>query len=387
MTGLSVLYAKQALNEQEWARIPCRDRTGRLREVYWARRAEGKFGRRSFLEMNLYWRLDRSKMGRRPDHPGDGFIYVIRMLPGLEDQFEWWEVTEVFTTVPAAQVEGAMKAWNGIYNKQPVNFDGFRRGLRRTRPSRAEQRRAADRVIEAVKRKLSKASYNELLEKYGHGTLVVGMPLWFAVLPEDPFRAENALDDFSTRVGLGLEQIDQEELRRSDCPFKNIIVTWDTTPEALRDWRKRRSTEYEDVANTWLDDLVPAPPLEVLSESLSSALSKTGIPESEAPSVGLHIRVKTRKKRSGTGPYPELVVLLGEWVQEQEAIVRGIGQKLRLWTTLTLCNLLCFVRIHGLDGLERWVSRRLSVSRATKVSAIRWKARRFYSESQMRRRF
>ena len=36
MTGLSVLYTRQAAEEREWAAIPDRDRTGRLREVYWA---------------------------------------------------------------------------------------------------------------------------------------------------------------------------------------------------------------------------------------------------------------------------------------------------------------------------------------------------------------
>ena len=40
MTGLSVMYAKEATGELEWAAIPDRNRAGRLREVYWARRAE-----------------------------------------------------------------------------------------------------------------------------------------------------------------------------------------------------------------------------------------------------------------------------------------------------------------------------------------------------------
>ena len=48
MTGLSVLYAKEATEEREWAAVPDRDRTGRLREVYWARRAESKSGRKAF---------------------------------------------------------------------------------------------------------------------------------------------------------------------------------------------------------------------------------------------------------------------------------------------------------------------------------------------------
>ena len=186
MTGLSVLYAREAAEEREWAAIPDRDRTGRLREVYWARRAVSKSGRKSFVSMNLNWWADRTEIGRRRDEPGDGFIYLVDMTPRVDEGFEWLEVTEVFTTVPASKIEGAMRAWNGIPDKHPVDFDQFRKDLRRGRPSRVEQRGAADQVIAQIETKLAKASYHELLEKYGYGTLVVGMPLWFAVPPGRP---------------------------------------------------------------------------------------------------------------------------------------------------------------------------------------------------------
>ena len=66
---------------------------------------------------------------------------------------------------------------------------------------------AADKVIDAINKKVAKTSYYELLERYGYGTLVVGMPLWFAVPPYDPFRPENAVDDFLTRTTLGLKEV------------------------------------------------------------------------------------------------------------------------------------------------------------------------------------
>ncbi len=84
MTGLSVLYASEAAKERDWAAVPGRHRTGRLREVYWARRAESKSGR-----------TDRAAIGRRSDDPGDGFVYLVSMAPRVEDRFEWLEVTEV----------------------------------------------------------------------------------------------------------------------------------------------------------------------------------------------------------------------------------------------------------------------------------------------------
>ena len=48
MSGLSVLYAKEATTEAGWTRISARDRTKRLREVYWARQAEGMSRRKPF---------------------------------------------------------------------------------------------------------------------------------------------------------------------------------------------------------------------------------------------------------------------------------------------------------------------------------------------------
>ena len=186
MTSLSVLYTNEAAKERDWAAVPDQDRTGRLREVYWIHRVESKTGRKPFVNATLNWRPDRAAIGRRSDDPGDGFVYLVNMVPRVEDRFEWLEVTEVFTTVPPSRIEGAMRAWNKIPDKQPVNFEEFRRGLNLGRPSRIEQRSAADRAIKQIEKKLAKASYQELLGKYGYGTLVVGMPLWFAVPPDAP---------------------------------------------------------------------------------------------------------------------------------------------------------------------------------------------------------
>ena len=304
MTGLSVLYANEAAKERDWTAVPGRNRAGRLREVYWAHRTKSKLGRKSFVNMTLNWRPDRAAIGRRSDDPGDGFVYLISMAPRVEDRFEWLEVTEVFTTVPPTRIEGAMRAWNGIPDKRPVNFEEFRAGLRLGRPSRIEQRSAADQAIEKIKKKLAKTSYRELLQRYGYGTLVVGMPLWFAVPPDDPFRAENAIDDFMTRTTLGLEEVRRRVLRRRDCPFRKVVVIWDTTPQALREWRQGRSAQYEDAANTSLENPMGTSLWGVLSDGLEKAISKTATPESEAPSMSLHVCVEARKKASGKGALP-----------------------------------------------------------------------------------
>lgn len=109
MTGLSVLYAEEAPDEEDWAAIRDQARPGRLREVYWARRAESSLRPKLFLNATLTWRPDRALLDRRSDDPGDGFIYLVDMDPQGDGRFEWLEVTEVFTTVPPQQIEGAMQ--------------------------------------------------------------------------------------------------------------------------------------------------------------------------------------------------------------------------------------------------------------------------------------
>ena len=237
-------------------------------------------------------------------------------------------------------------------------------------------------MIEQIRRKLTKRSYQELVERYGYGTLVVGMPLWFAVLPDDPCRAANALDDFATRTSVGLEEVKRSQLRKPDCPFREVIVTWDTTPEAIREWTQRRSAHYDDVASASLGGLVPS---SALLDRVSSLMSKTDMPESEMPSRNFHLGAKVKKRRSGIGPYPELVRALGQLVRRLEDQGENIGERLRRGIVLTLCKVLCFKRLHGTRGLRAWAARRMSASHAWRVRATRRRARRLYRESQRRK--
>lgn len=386
MTGLSVLYAKAAAEEPEWAAMPDRDRTGRLREVYWARRVKSKTGPKSLVRVSLQWPASRTEIGRRTDDPGDDFVYLANLTPRIENRFEWQEVTEVFTTVPASRIEGAMRAWNGIADKHPLDFDEFLKGLHRGRPSRVEQRRAADQVIAQIGRKLAKSSYRDLLEKYGYGTLVVGMPLWFAVPPDDPLRLANVVDDFVTRTTLGLEEIRHKLLRRRDCPFSRVIVIWETTPQALHTWWEQRSALYEDAVNASLENPMGTSTWGAIADAVEPAVSCTETPASDVPSMCFHLDVKTQKKASGTGPYPKTVEVLGKVLRKRDQNPLGLRGMLKSKVSLMLCKLLCFLRIHGVEGLERWVVGKFSVSRAWRVRAVRQRARRFYRESRRRGR-
>ena len=79
-------------------------------------------------------------------------------------------------------------------------------------------------------------------------------------------------------------------------------MIWDTTPQALREWREERSAQYEDAANASLENPIGASLWGVLSDGLEKAISKTATPESEAPSMSLHVAMEARKKASGRGP-------------------------------------------------------------------------------------
>lgn len=323
MSGLAVLYASEASSEQGWAEIPDRDKTGRLREVFWLKRAESKIGtkRTSSVQAKCSLPLDRDGIGRVHCDPGDAFVYTVATSPEAEGGFEWFEVTEVFTSVAAAKIRGAMGALNGIEGKQSIDFSEFRNGLARGLPSSAEQISSADKVIQAIKRKSAKTSYQELVKKYGYGTLVVGMPLWFAFLPEDPSRAENAQDVFHTRTKLALERFRQDVLEREDCPFKQVIVVWDTTYEAVVEWESKRSARYEDCHNS----SVTGPRLHLgVTEwcgLVDRLMRETTVRDSESPYLSLHLSVTADKKMIAKGPFPEIVQHLQAFAQSQ-----GLGR-------------------------------------------------------------
>ena len=125
---------------------------------------------------------------------------------------------------------------------------------------------------------------------------------------------------------------------------------------------------------------------EALSEGLEEAISKTATPESEAPSMSLHVCVESRKKASGTGPYPELVEVLGEVLRERSERPVARWPSLKSKVALTYLKLLCFLRIHRVEGLERWIVRKLSVSHVWGRRAARRTALRLYRESRRRGR-
>ena len=163
-------------------------------------------------------------------------------------------------------------------------------------------------------------------------------------------------------------------------------MVWDTTPEALHAWREGRTVAYADAANASLDNPLGASLCGVLSDLLENAASKVEIPESETLSMSLHLDARIDKKVSGKGPYPVLVEALAEVLGKRNGRPLGLWPALRAKVALTLWGLLCFARVHGVVGLERWIARKFSASHALKRAAVRRRARRLYRDGRRRAR-
>ena len=162
---------------------------------------------------------------------------------------------EVFEGVEAKDVEAFMRIDNSGEAGFDFDADRFVRGLDMGTPCRAAQRRAADKVITAVGKKMNKGSYEGMWRTHGYGTLTVGLPLWFATEPADPLRVENVIDDFMTRVRIGLEPY-ARRLRKKTCPFWRIVVVWNVSLESMSEWgSKARFDIYDDPAYRRMGDL------------------------------------------------------------------------------------------------------------------------------------
>ena len=206
-TGLQILYARRREAEDRPGDVAQQDIPRELREQYWIRQVgdAGIEGKNWTFGISMPRWIERHELDRTRNEPGDGFRYVFRRgTDGARSRAEWFEVTEVFEGVEPKDIEAFMRVNNGGTAGFDFDPDRFVRGLEMGTPGRKAQQRAADRVIAAVEKKVSKASYEGMWRRHGYGTLIVGLPLWFATGPADPLRVENVMDDFTTRVRIGL---------------------------------------------------------------------------------------------------------------------------------------------------------------------------------------
>ena len=383
--GLEILYATSTagdgLDDVQVSRLP-----GELRERYWIEAAKD-VGRRNKpwpVEVLVPWRIGRHELGRARDDPGDGFRYVYHAgTGGAGDLSEWFEVTEVFEGVHARDVEAFMRVNNGGTSKFPFDPDGFVRGLDMGTPCRAAQRRAADKVIAAVKKKMKKESYADMWREYGYGTLVVGLPLWFATPPADPLRVNNVIDDFWTRVVIGLDTLDRQ-LAMKKRPFWRIVVIWSASHESLGELR----CKIRDDAYAAVNRRIGGVPLTRDSPFPSSKIVELALSAVEGSGrFSFHIKRARYRKQAQEANF-QLPPRLAEQAAKVKALSGTLGPSLLecvKWRFMQRAlALLCFVRIYGLSGLEHWVVAKLSPHHGLTRLIMRGRAVRLYRISRRR---
>ena len=394
--GLKILYAKPGPKDN-LANVAKRDLTGELRERYWIRQAaDAGIAAKTWASVGIgiQWPIERAELGRNRNEPGDGFRYVFRSgTGGTGGRAEWFEVTEVFEGVEAKDIEAFMRLENGGEGYPDFDQQRFLRGLNLGMPLRATQRRAADKVIAAVERKLAKSSYEGLWRLHGYGTLIVGLPLWFATYPLDPLRVENVVDDFTTRVQLGLES-HARQLRKRSCPFWRIVVVWNGSVESMRDWTsKARLDVYKDPAYRRMGALpVGGGSMIPLLLDLLDVVegSDQARPDGDGFAGFTMYLAATRAGKREQKQDLHLPPALAEWTRQlhefAESHREGFRARIKLHAKLRILEVLCFVRAYGLGGLERWVIARLSPRRWIAHRAMRWRALRLYRVSRWRQR-
>ena len=386
--GLEILCVKPEPKEDRQD-ITDRDLAGELRERYWIEKAaDAGMESNTWVSVGagLRYKIERHELGRTRNEPGDGFRYVSWTgTSGTGERAEWFEVTEVFEGVEAKEIEAFMRIENGAEAGFEFDTERFLSGLDLCIPRRAAQRRAADKVIAAVERKLNKASYESMSEKHGYGTLIVGLPLWFATYPLDPLRMENVIDDFTTRTQIGLKRY-ARQLKKKECPFWRIVVVWKVSTENIREWStKAKADVYDDPAYRRISDF----PCKMVStllllEELDRAAEET---ESEEWYGGttLHVVVARPEKEGKFVQLPPIATVIKRSLKAFKSHPEWtLPERVKFHVMRRVLEVLCFVRVHGLMGLERWVIARLSPRRWIVGFAMRRRILRLYRASRRR---
>ena len=385
-----ILSAREGKKTQEWANIPQGSKAAYLREQYWLHQAKDRLPpmKNFFISMNFHENIPRSQLERKHDDPGDGFLYRLSFgLSNAQSERRWVEVTEVFAHDNAAEVDEVIRRRNNIRSSRTIDVSEFERNIDLRRPPRALQRRTADKVIEAVRKKLTKASYREVAREYGSGCLVVGLPLWYATPPLDPNRWANVLDDFSTRVLFGLQEIRTELLDKKECPFDRVVVVWETSWPAFEDWTER----CDQAAHRNPTSLPLNNPLTLLD--LAEIISELAREEPEGRffmplTLWCNATKKPgwktkRKQKNNKPPALELITRLESMAGDFESKQKGksFSGRVKTWLTILLLQVFCFFGVHGRSGLARWLSARLSPLAYIQRWGLNWQHRARYRES------
>ena len=392
-TGLGILDAKPHPKEN-WGEISLLGRglTEELRERYWIKRVMRMSSNVCVwnpIEMRFFYDIERHDLGKNRNEPGDGFSYNIvwTKTSGMRERAEWFEVTEVVEGVKPQEIKKFMRIENGMEVDHGFDTDQFLHGLNLGIPCRAAQRRAADKVIAAVEKKLNKRSYKDMSEKYGYGTLIVGLPLWFAMPPLAPLRVENVIDNFNTRIKIGLEKY-KKQLRKKDCPFWRIVVIWEGSKESVYEWKTKAKIDvyndpvYKKISVLHVPSLFLLPKIDDIDDidDMSNIIWSVTAKESKKQEKFMQLSSIAKIDR---------MKRLMEFMEERkfrDNQKRSFIDQIKLYGILRLWAILCFVRVYHLSGLKRKVIAKISPSRWIMNFVIKHRALRLYKASQRKQR-
>ena len=399
--GTNILRVVGDENDPNWQDVPPRDRSKYLRERYWVDQwSMERWPRSDFVGSKGGMELRLEHLGRRPNDPGDAFFDLFLSslkLQSLVRVRTWVEVTEVFLSPDQAEkVDCFVREYNGVQGKGEIDALGFLRSLDLGLPSDQLQRDMADHVIAAVVKKAEKGrmsgSYSSLVRDYGRGTLIVGLPLWFSVLPSKPTDPSSIIDDFLFRLGLGFEAIQRSVLRANWCPFDSVVVIWNPTLESVDSWAKEADYGfYSDPANVTLQKPISISAIPALFKIASKGASARDKPIS-APTANArwdryasidavlsdHLRrFRLRNRTRPFGPKSRLkVTSLSSRTTRQK-----LSSRIKIW----LLQVGMFILFQGWSGLRQWISARFSPSRIYDRWRIRNQLRKLYAQEAANR--
>ena len=383
-TILSVTGDKKDPNLQD---VPDRDKPKYLREQYWIEKwgPTKRWKNRNFINCGGHTKLRTAGLERKLDDPGDAFYELfLTTSKSIIYLRTWIEVTEVFVDdEQAKKLNKFIREYNGLRGKGEIDPVEFLRSLNLGPPDSRMQHEMADRVILTIEKKARKGqeggSYKSLVHDYGRGQLIVGLPLWFASYPSDPTNPSIVLTDFAPRLLLGLEQIKDSILRRNWCPFDSIVVLWNPTLVSIDEWVKVADPDYYlDPANmSWKTPISPL--------NLYSFLKKHNLPAPDC--ITGHVRFDR---------YTSVDAMLSDqrrWLRLPNN-PRPLGPKSRLYIKKhsdissrhlyfygKIFQLWLFVKLHGWNGVERWITKKFSIRRLFSRIRLSRQARQLYRSS------
>ena len=231
---------------------------------------------RSIVELvgNIEIPSDDPQLHNRGDPPYDALRELVAIdSSGHIIRFRIWiEVAEAAPIAVHRQINRAIK------DPDPRRTDAEIQRLLDQAPTAAEMEERAKLVVDLIQRKCEKGrdggSYAANVKKWGRGLLVIGVPLWTAVLPHNLSEIEQLRASFVFHLAAGLDALRRTTLREETCPFDGVEIRWSPPKAAMKDWGSDPgSRDFADPRLVYRHYPVNLPEL-VTSDTLRAALSQ-----------------------------------------------------------------------------------------------------------------